>query len=174
MLEDFFKEVLDLKNVQRKGWIKKLDIKNPESVADHSYSLTLMSMIISELQELNTSKIVKMALLHDLAESHIGDFTPEEISKDEKLKLENDAMKKILGKLPNNLLDDYNYIWDEFLTCKTKESVFVHEMDKFEMAFQAIYYLNKGFSKEKIQPFVESAKNEIENKDLKEIINKLF
>ena len=61
MLEDFFKVILDLKNIQRKGWIDKIDIKNPESVADHSYSMTLMSMILSELQGLNTNKIVKMA-----------------------------------------------------------------------------------------------------------------
>ena len=92
----------------------------------------------------------------------------------EKLELENNAMNIILKKLPNELIDDYQNIWNEFLTCKTDESVFVHEMDKFEMAFQALQYQNKGSSKEKIQPFIESAKNEIKNKDLKEIISKIF
>ncbi len=174
MLEDFFKVILDLKNIQRKGWIDKIDIKNPESVADHSYSMTLMSMILSELQGLNTNKIVKMALLHDLAESDIGDFTPGEISKTRKLELENVAMKKILEKLPNALIKNYQDVWNEFLVGESEESIFVHEMDKLEMLFQAKQYVDQGYSKEKIQSFIDSANNEIKNKDLKGIITKLF
>ena len=174
MLEDFFKNILDLKNIQRKGWINKLGIKNPESVADHSYSMTLMSMIISELHGLNTNKIVRMASLHDLAESKVGDFTPDEISKSRKLELENNAMNEILSHLPNELTKDYQEIWNEFLLCKSEEAIFVHEMDKLEMVFQAKKYLDEGFSKENIQPFIDSANNEITNKDLKEIISKLF
>ncbi len=84
MLEDFFKIIINLKNVQRKGWMHKLEIRNPESVADHSYSMALMAMILSELHKLDTKKIVKMTLLHDLVESVVGDFTPEEISKPKK------------------------------------------------------------------------------------------
>ena len=174
MLEDFFNIILDLKNIQRKGWIDKLGIKNPESVADHSYSMTLMSMILSELQGLNTKKIVKMSLLHDLAESVVGDFTPDEISKTKKLELENTAMEKILKKLPNELVKDYLDIWNEFQLGESKESIFVHEVDKLEMVFQAKHYLDNGSSKEKIQLFIDSANNEIKNKDLKEIISKLF
>jgi putative hydrolase of HD superfamily len=174
LIEDFFKIILDLKNIQRKGWIDKLGIKNPESVADHSYSMALMSMIVSELHGLNTNKIVKMALLHDLSESIVGDYTPEEISKQKKLELENDAMKKILEKLPHELIKNYQDAWNEFLVGESEESIFVHEMDKLEMIFQAKQYLDEGFSKEKIQPFVDSANNEIKNKDLKEIITKLF
>ena len=145
MLEDFFKIILDLKNIQRKGWIDKLGIQNPESVADRSYSMTLMSMIVSELQGLNTNKIVKMSLLHDLAESNVGDFTPGEISKTRKLELENNAMKKILAKLPNELINNYQDVWNEFLLGESEESVFVHEMDKLEMIFQAKQYMEEGY-----------------------------
>ena len=174
MIEDFFKIILDLKNIQRKGWLDKIGIKNPESVADHSYSMTLMSMIVSELQGLNTNKIVKMALLHDLAESSVGDFTPEEIPKRKKLELENIAMKKILKELPTELIKNYQDVWNDFLLGESDESIFVHEMDKLEMVFQAKHYIDKGFSKEKIQTFIDSANNEIKNKDLKKIITKLF
>ena len=174
MIEDFFKIILDLKNIQRKGWLDKIGIKNPESVADHSYSMTLMSMIVSELQGLNTNKIVKMALLHDLAESSVGDFTPEEIPKRKKLELENIAMKKILKELPTELIKNYQDVWNDLLLGESDESIFVHEMDKLEMVFQAKHYIDKGFSKEKIQTFIDSANNEIKNKDLKKIITKLF
>ena len=45
MIEKFFEKVLELKNVPRQGWKEKLEIDNPESVADHSYSTTVLSMI---------------------------------------------------------------------------------------------------------------------------------
>jgi len=74
---DFFKNALNLKNISRQGWIDKLSIKDPESVADHSYSMAIMAMVISDLENYDSEKILKMVLLHDLAESKIGDFTPE-------------------------------------------------------------------------------------------------
>lgn len=174
MLEDFFQDIINLKNIQRKGWKTHLNIKNPESVAAHSYSMTLMAMILSEIQKLDTSKIVKMSLLHDLAESAVGDFTPGEISKEKKLALENDAMSKILLKLPRKLSNNYKKIWDEYQTHKSKESKFVHDVDKFEMVFQAKNYLNEGFSKEKIQSFIDTADKEISNEQLRQIVSNLF
>ena len=174
MLEDFFKSILELKNIPRKGWIDKLDIKNPESVADHSYSMTFMAMIISEMQGLDTPKVVKMSLLHDLAESSIGDFTPDDISQENKIKLEKDAMEKIIKNLPEKLVNNYQTIWDEFVSCNSKEAIFVHEMDKLEMVFQAKNYLDNGASREKIQSFIDSGNAEIKNKDLKDLVSKLF
>ena len=174
MLEDFFKNILDLKKIQRKGWIKNLEIDNPESVADHSYSMTLMSLIISELQGLDSNKIIKMSLLHDLAESDVGDFTPGEIPNEKKSELENNAMEKILKKLPDELNKKYRDIWNEFQLGESKEAIFVHEMDKLEMVFQAKHYLDEGYPRDKIQTFIDSANNEIKNKDLKEIMSRLF
>ncbi len=174
MLEDFFKIIINLKNIQRKGWMQKLEIKNPESVADHSYSMAIMAMILSELQKLDTKKILEMTLLHDLVESVVGDFTPEEISKPKKLELENTAMEKILNILPENLIEVYQKIWNEFQLGSSEEAIFVHEMDKLEMVFQAKNYVDKGFPKEKIQPFLDTANTEIKNKHLREIMSNLF
>ena len=93
MLLNFFQKVLDLKNVPRQGWKDKLQIDNVESVAEHTYSAAIMSMIYSDLHELNTEKIIKMALLHDLSESIIGDLTPDEISK-KRFKTDRELSKK--------------------------------------------------------------------------------
>jgi len=174
LVQNFFQIVLGLKKTQRKGWKDKLGLKNVESVADHSYSMAIMSMVLSDLLALDTNKILKMALLHDLAESEVGDFVPNEISKERKNKIENDAMKKILKKLPVNLEQQYNDIWDEYQDNKTEESLFLHDIDRLEMAFQAITYLKDGSSKEKIQSFIETANNEIKCKELKEIFKKLL
>ena len=110
MLFDFFYVISELKKVSRKGWKEKVNIDKPESVADHSYGTALMAMIFSDINNLNTEKTIKMALLHDIAESITGDFTPNEISKENKMAIENEVMKDLLLKLPPTIAEQYKEI----------------------------------------------------------------
>ena len=173
MLFDFFYLVSELKRVPRKGWISKVGIEHPESVADHSYATAIMAMVFSDSQKLDTEKILKMSLLHDLAESITGDFMPEEISKENKKVAEGDAMKEIFSKLPDNLAVQYDKVWQEYIQANTKESILLHEIDKLEMAIQAVKYSSEGFSNEKLSLFVDSAKKEIKSKELLDILDTL-
>ncbi len=174
MLENFFWKVLELKNIPRQGWKNKLDIMDVESVADHIYSATIMSMVLSDLQGFDTEKVIKMALLHDLAESVIGDITPDDMKSENKIKIENKAMKQILENLPSNLLGQYATLWDDFQKNSSEEANLLHEIDKLEMAFQAKFYLNKGISKEKLRSFFKTANNEIKNKQLRDILTNIL
>lgn len=174
MIEDFFSLVTNLKTIKRKGWIEKASVQNPESVADHTFSMAVMSMILAELQSLNVEKVVKMSLIHDLAESVTGDFTPHEISKEQKAELEEKIMTQIITKLPKKLQAEYQSLWDEFQEMKTNESILVHEVDKLEMVFQAKQYIDNGHQKSDFKQFLETAKNEIKNTQLKGLLNKLL
>ncbi len=167
LINEFFETAANLKNIPRKGWVEKLGIDSPESVADHCYITTLMTMVLSDLQNLDTRKIMKMAILHDLAESITGDFTPDSISKKEKKILENNAMNELLNKLPESVVQEYVSLWNDYQNKTTKESQFVHDIDKLEMALQAKIYSKQGFSKEKLQTFLKTANSEIKNNDLK-------
>ena len=171
MIENFIEKVLELKNVPRQGWKEKLEMNNPESVADHSYSTTVMSMIFSDLAGLNNEKIIRMALLHDLAESIIGDITPNSTTKNEKIIKENLAMKQILKNLPNKIAKRYFEIWNEYQKNSSEESKLLHDIDKLEMALQAKFYQNKGISKEKLQTFFNTAMKEIKNKNLRNVLS---
>lgn len=173
MLFDFFYLATELKRVPRKGWKNKVGIEHPESVADHTYGTALMAMVFSDARNLDTEKILKMALIHDLAESVIGDFMPEEISKENKKTAENEAIKEILAKLPEDIANRYSDTWNEYMQASTKESVLLHEIDKFEMAIQAIKYSSEGFSNEKLGMFIDSAKKEIRSKELLDILDTL-
>jgi len=171
MLEEFFQKVVELKNVPRQGWIEKLENTNPESVAEHSYSTAVISMILSDLEGLNTEKIIKMALLHDLAESIIGDIIPDNMAKNEKVRKENIAMKQILKNLPDKIAEPYFEIWNEYQKNSSQEAILLHDIDKLEMAFQTKFYQDKGISKEKLQTFFNTAKKEIKNKNLRNILS---
>jgi len=174
LIEEFFKITTNLKKIPRKGWTTKLGIASPESVADHTFSMSTIAMVLSDLQKLDTQKVLKMSLLHDIAESITGDLTPEDISKNEKIELENKTIDKILGNLPDDLAKNYLTIWNEYNKNISDEAKLVHEVDKLEMVIQALSYANDGIKKEKLEPFVNSAKSQINSKQLKEILDKLL
>jgi putative hydrolases of HD superfamily len=174
MIIDFFKTSVNLKKIQRQGWIDKLSIENPESVADHSYSMAIMGMIISDMENYNSEKILKMILLHDLAESKIGDYTPGQIDFDKKNEIENTAFLKILEDLPNSIISKYQNIWKEYQENSSPESQIVHQLDRLEMTLQAKTYQNEGHSKEQLESFYESAKKEITNPKLKELFRNII
>jgi len=107
----FFEYVLNLKTKPRRGWQKKLGLKNPESVADHAYCVAAIAMVLSDSKKLDSEKILKMAILHDLAESITGDLTPEDGPKQKK---EDAAMKKILSTLNPPLRKQYWLLWNQY------------------------------------------------------------
>ncbi|HIH99359.1 MAG: phosphohydrolase [Nitrosopumilus sp. BACL13 MAG-121220-bin23] len=174
MILDFFKTAVNLKNISRQGWINKLSLKHPESVSDHSYSMAIMGMVISDLENYNSEKILKMILLHDLAESKIGDYTPNQISKENKIKIENNAYDEIINALPDAIKLQYAQIWEEYQKQESPESKIVHQIDKLEMALQAKMYQKEGASKEAIESFFKSAENEITHPKLKELFNQII
>lgn len=162
-LVSFFRFVSNLKRIKRSGWIHKSSIESPESIADHSYSMCVMSMVLAEILNLDTEHIMKMVNLHDLAESLVGDYMPDKISAEKKEVLENKAMKKIISKLPSALRENYLDIWNEYNDNITDNAKFVHSLDKLEMALQAKEYEFDGYSKESLQIFLKSATEYISN-----------
>ena len=174
MINEFAFFVSELKNIKRSGWKYKLNLDHVESVADHTYAMTVLGMVISDLHGLNTEKIMRMSLLHDLAESITGDIMPNQITKDEKHVKENNAIAIILSKLPNKLTKIYSDIWEEMKKKETDEAKFVHELDKLEMAIQAKSYQKSGIDEKKIKPFLDSAINDITTEQMKKILKKFI
>jgi len=98
-LLEFIRIVNKLKHIKLTGWVER-EIKNPESVADHSFMVALLCILLGN-RKINREKAIKMALIHDLAEAEIGDIITKEkwpekgiISEKEKIKLEENVIKK--------------------------------------------------------------------------------
>ena len=169
LISDFFFQIAGLKTLPRTGWKVKLNLKDSESVAEHSYMMSVMAMVMSDMKNLNTEKIIKMSILHDWAESKIGDFMPDEITDEKKTELEEYAMAELLDDLPSKIKNDYYNIWNDYKENLSEESRFVHELDKLEMALQGKIY-EKEAEPEKIKPFIISAVEQIINDDLKKVL----
>jgi len=113
-----------------------------ESVAEHSWRLALMVFVLArELKlKIDIEKAIKIALIHDLAEAITGDIdairiSKGEVSKEQKHKLELEAIKQIKNSLPKLGKEIYE-LWAEYENCSTEEGRFVKGVDKLETLTQ--------------------------------------
>jgi putative hydrolase of HD superfamily len=70
---DFLYEVGQLKRTPRSGWLLAR-MANQESVADHSFRTAVIAMALAALAGADPDRAATIALLHDLAETRLGDF----------------------------------------------------------------------------------------------------
>lgn len=91
-----------LKDVIRTGW-KDWNVKRDriESVAEHIYSVQMLAIAMKSEYEydIDIQKVIFMLAIHELGETVIGDLTQFQISRDEKEKIEHQAVHKILSEL---------------------------------------------------------------------------
>ncbi len=114
-----------------------------ESVASHSWRVALMTMLLSGYLDnsIDTSKAVKMALIHDIVEAEIGDepyHIYEKSTESMGLRAANElaALKKIKKKLPEALAKEIEDLWLEFESAESEEAKFVQAVDKMEAQIQ--------------------------------------
>jgi len=172
LLEVFF-EIQSLKNLFRQGWLKRgIEKKYCESVADHSFSTTMLAWLLAEeyFPELDQVRILKYSLLHEIGEIYAGDITPKDnISENKKYELEIASVKEVFNKLKNG--EKYIKLWQEFELAENKEAKFVKQLDKLEMALQAHYYENKLDLN--LNDFKDSAKKVLIDDVLHELLKSL-
>ena len=91
-----------LKNVIRTGW-KHWKVKKDrlESVAEHIFWVQMLAIAMkSEYQyDIDIMKVIFMIAIHELWESVIWDLTEFDISREEKEKIEHEAVHNILKDL---------------------------------------------------------------------------
>jgi putative hydrolase of HD superfamily len=168
----FLKLAGKLKKEPRRGWIAKAGISNPESVADHSFRLSLIVMLLGDFRNLDTEKMIKMALIHDLGESLTGDLIPSDgIDLEHRKKNKEKAMKRIFKILPIELRSEYIDLWNELSHKSSEEAKLVSESDKLEMAIQANEYMREGYPKKSLEEFNISALKSISDRQIAELFH---
>ena len=130
-----------LKDTIRTGW-KDWNVKRErlESVAEHVYSTQMLAIAMkSEYQyDIDIEKVLFMLAIHELGETLIGDLTRFQISKEEKEKIEHDAVHNILKTLVDG--ETIESLFLEFDEGLTKEARFAYQCDKLECDLQSKIY----------------------------------
>ena len=130
-----------LKNIIRTGW-KDWNVKRErlESIAEHVYSVQMLAIAMkSEYKyDIDLEKVIFMLAIHELGETIIGDLTQFQISKNEKEKIEHEAVHNILKDLLDGKIIEELFL--EFDERKTKEALFAYQCDKLECDLQCKLY----------------------------------
>ncbi|SFD25473.1 HD domain-containing protein [Clostridium uliginosum] len=133
----FFKETELIKIQLRNAWLSN---EKQESVAEHSWRMGMIALCLLNFEiEVDVAKILKMCIIHDLGEAYEGDIpaiTKED--KNVKMQRETHCMNKLLGELEDSLKDELLQLWNEYNDGISKESKFVHGIDKIETLIQHI------------------------------------
>ncbi|VEU44259.1 unnamed protein product [Pseudo-nitzschia multistriata] len=175
---DFLTMARGLKTTPRTGWVRQGAGPRIESVADHSWRISLMAMVAAgSLGSTSTStpefscdanKCIKMALVHDLAEATVGDITPHcGVSEDDKHARELAAMETMVqalgGSLPGlsgeSTGGEILALWKEYEEGTSHEARLVKDMDKLEMILQALEYENDGENEHSLDGFFDSTRD---------------
>ncbi|PWY66044.1 hypothetical protein BO94DRAFT_540730 [Aspergillus sclerotioniger CBS 115572] len=144
----FFHLLERLKTTKREGW-RRFGINSGESISDHMYRMSVMTMLAppSLASRLNLPHCMKMALIHDMAESLVGDITPvDNVDKPEKARREAAVMdyiaNSLLGGVPGGMLTGQEIlkVFNEYEANETLEAQFVHDVDKMELLLQMVEY----------------------------------
>ena len=130
-----------LKNVIRTGWLDwHVERDRVESIAEHIYGVQMLALAMySEYKyDLDIKKIIYMLAIHELGEIIIGDLTVFQITKDNKIKKEHEAVHSILKDLLKG--KEIEDLFLEFDERKTPEALFAYECDKLECEMQCKLY----------------------------------
>jgi putative hydrolase of HD superfamily len=151
-----------LKRIQRKGWLRA-GVREPESVADHSYACAVLSMIAADLCGLDTERLIRMALLHDLGESVTGDLTPRQKKNlgAQFRTFEKRATINAVARLPFRMRKEYHRLMEDYQKQRSEESRVLRDIDRIEMGLQALAYIREGYSSKNMAEFLKSAEKDL-------------
>ena len=130
---EFIVEVDKLKEVFRQTVLTRSH--RAENSAEHSWHFALMVVILAEHsnhQPLDTLRILKMVLIHDLVEIDAGDtFAYDTKNMADQHEREARAADRIFGLLPPDQTAAFRALWDEFEERQTPEAKFAAACDRF-------------------------------------------
>ncbi len=163
----FFARVQELKRVKRRGWIDRgVPLPDVESVADHTWATALMAWLAAlDGTDLDASRVLQLAMIHDLAEVIVGDEPPYG-ADDLPDPADREALRAFFsrrhvrpaeGKAAKRLAEDAAFndlvadlapgtrvylrgLWEEYEAQETPEARFVKQADTLEAYLQSRHY----------------------------------
>jgi putative hydrolases of HD superfamily len=136
-------EIGSLKNLPRAGWLR-LGIRLPESVAEHSFRVGVIGLVLAALEGADVGRTSALCLLHDSPETRTGDVTAigrayvttepaEDVSVHQTAGMPAAAAKVVQGLVA------------EYEAGETLESQAAKDADKLESLVQAVEYQAQGY-----------------------------
>lgn len=111
------------------------------NLAEHHFRMFWIAMVIAANEkDVDTGKIAKMVLVHDIAESRAGDvdyLARQYVERNEEL-----AMKDMLGG--TSLEKEFYSLWEEYEARTSLEAKIVKDADNLDVDFELAEQASKG------------------------------
>ena len=108
----------------------------PESVAEHSWRVSLMAMLLKdEFPDVDTDRVVRMCLIHDLGECFTGDIPAFDKTADD-ARREETLLAEWVERLPGAVSAELKSLYAEMERLETKEAKLYKALDKLEAVIQ--------------------------------------
>ena len=130
---DFLDKAEKLKCNTRHSWTSS---GRHESVAEHSWRLALMAMLLEEqFSDLDMNRVIKMCLIHDLGEAVTGDI-PAFVKTEKDEAVESRAVSGLFDTLPEAQRKEMTELFAEMDALETREAKLYKSLDKLEALIQ--------------------------------------
>lgn len=157
----FLYEAGTLKQTRRSGWWMA-GVRDPESVADHSWRTSLIATIIAKLEGADPARAAFLAVWHDTGETRTGDVNhlgkkysageadPRDIAADQ------------VAGMPGLLAEALRDVIDEYEAKESPEAICARDADKLECMIQGIEYRGQGYAN--AQRWIDNSRGRITTK----------
>ncbi|WP_167958101.1 HD domain-containing protein [Anaerosporobacter faecicola] len=107
-----------------------------ESVADHSWRLAFMALMVrDEFTELDMDKVIRMCLIHDLGEAITGDIPTFDKTKQDEV-LEDEVLHDWIATFPETYKQEFVTLFEEMNALETGEAKLYKALDNLEAVIQ--------------------------------------
>ncbi len=165
-IDEFLFEMGELKRVARSGWWL-VGIKDPESVAEHSFRTAVIGYVLAGLEHADQDKCAVMCLFHDMQEARIND-----LHKVAKRYMGTDAIETRifedqLKDLPNDVSRPVSAYLHEMMDGQSIEAVISHDADSLECLIHALEYQALGC--QDVQDWIDTSLSKLQTSSAKKI-----
>ncbi|MFD4907941.1 HD domain-containing protein [Kitasatospora purpeofusca] len=161
----FLFEAGTLKHTKRTGWWMA-GVRDPESVAEHSWRTSLLASIIARLEGADPARATFLATWHDVAETRTGDVNyvgkkyatsadPQAVTADQVA-----GMPEILASTVRDLIAEYE-------GKESPEAICTRDADKLECLIQGVEYLAQGYAN--AQRWIDNSYGRLTTKTAKDL-----
>lgn len=161
----FLYEAGTLKQTKRTGWWMA-GVRDPESVAEHSWRTALLASIIAKLEGADPAQAAFLAVWHDSQETRTGDLNhlgkkyaasadPEAVTADQ------------VSGMPERLAAAVRDLVAEYEAKESPEAICARDADKLECMIQGIEYKAQGY--ENAQRWIDNSRRRITTKSANEL-----
>ncbi len=107
-----------------------------ESVAEHSWMLTVMAFFLKEeFPDVNMDKVIRMCIIHDLGECFTGDI-PTFAKGEQDEATEEKLLYQWVDSLPESIAAEMRGLYEEMAALQTTEAKLYKALDNIEAVIQ--------------------------------------